>query len=330
VPTDPTFALSMAVLTAAAMILVLHLVDVNEKEPAWAVGLMLALGAVTGWASASLAEGEFRRDLLGAPASAEAATLLAITLGVIVFQALRVTRKWSELNGVIDGVIYGAAAGLGVALGSILVDEIDGTALAVRLADQPGAYELVWESMRETLYQGLFGAIIGAGIGAAAEAARPHRRAALAAAGPVIALVVQYCSEWIRNDTSFASGSVRQGVALLLPVGVVTAIVLLGLSREREALVELQAEVKGGVVTDEDLEALASPRVLRRDYLRSFGNGDLERWEALRSLHNRQLQLALAKRRTGETTEEIVALRKSIRALRARLEPPQTESDRAV
>jgi hypothetical protein len=323
--TDPTFALSMAVVAAAGLVLVFHLVDVNEKEPAWAVGLMVLLGVGAGVASANLVEGEFRRDFLGVSLSAEAATFIAIALGVAAFRGLRPSRGWSELNGLIDGVVYGAAAGLGVAVGSILVDELDGSALLTRLADRTGAYALVWESVRETLYQGLFGAITGAGIGAAVEAQHTRRRVLLVLAGAGAALAVQYCSKWISDDTWFPSGSAGEVVALLLPAIVVAAAVRYGLGREREALTELEEEVARGVVTREDIASLASPRALRRAYLRSFRNGDLERWETLRSLHNRQLQLALAKRRAGEDvadSPELAALRDSIRALRKKLGRP--------
>jgi hypothetical protein len=327
--TDPTFALSMAVVTAAAMLAVFHVADVNEKEPGWAVGLLLMLGFGTGVASANLAEGEFRREFLGAPASAEAATLAAILLGLAVFRVLRSTRGWSELNGVIDGVVYGAAAGLGVALGSILVDELDGSALVARLADQPDAFALVWESMRETAYQGLFGAITGAGIGAAVEATRWGRRVLLALAGPTAALTVQYLSEGIRGDASSAPASPRQWLALLVPVVVVAGIVMYGLRRESQALRRL-AQDDATVITAEEYSSLTRPRALRKEYLRLFGSGDLEKWDAQRSLHNRQLQLAMAKRRAGGDTEETEALRDSIVDLRQKLQSGPGSPDHRV
>jgi hypothetical protein len=320
VSTDPTFALSMAAVAAALLIFVLHLADVNEKEPAWAIGLVLLLGAATGVVSANVAEGEFRREFLGAPVSAEAATLAAIALGLVAFRSIQGGRSWSELNGLIDGVMYGAAAGLGVALGSILVDELDGSALAARLANQPDPGTVVWESMRETLYQGLFGAITGAGIGAAVEAHGRARRALLVVGGAGTALAVQYLSELIREDAASAPVSVGQWLALSLPVFVVVAILLAGLTRERAALDQLGHEVRTGVITEEEYSSLTDPRGRRKQYLAMFGAGNLERWEALRALHNREVQLALAKCRRPVDDEAIDALRESIGDLRRKLE----------
>jgi hypothetical protein len=330
VSTDPTFALSMAAGAAALLIFVFHLADVNEKEPAWAIGLMLLLGAATGVVSANVAEGEFRREFLGAPVSAEAATLAAIALGLVAFRAIQGGRSWSELNGLIDGVMYGAAAGLGVALGSILVDELDGSALAARLANQPDPGTVVWESMRETLYQGLFGAITGAGIGAAVEAGGRARRVFLVVAGAATALAVQYLSELIREDATSAPVSVGQWIALSVPAWVVVAILVVGLGRERAALNELRSEVGTGVVTEEEYSALTDPRERRKQYLALFGAGNLEHWEALRSLHNREVQLAMAKCRRPVDDEEVGALRESIGGLRKKLESTPAPPARRV
>src|SRR5438093_888081 len=45
-PVDPGFALSLAVLVAAIYLVVLRLIDVNEREPLWGLALALLVGAV--------------------------------------------------------------------------------------------------------------------------------------------------------------------------------------------------------------------------------------------------------------------------------------------
>ena len=180
------------------------------------------------------------------------------------------------------------------------------------------------------MYQGLLGAIAGAGIGAAVETAARSRRALLVLAGCAAAFAVHLSSEAIRAGTSPAAGGVRHAIALLPPLGTVAVVVWLGLRRERDVIGELEEEVQRGVVTDEDIESLRRPRLLRKAYLKSFGTGDIERLSALRSLHNRQLQLAMAKRRAGGEADETRALRQSIEALREKLDATREASGRSV
>ena len=315
---DPTFALSMAVVAAAACLGVFHMLDVHEKEPAWAVALVTGLGLGGGVGAARLVEESFQQRPSGGALTACATMLLALAAGTAVFAVLGRERGWSELNGLMDGIVYGAAAGLGVALGGVFVDELDGTALTERLTDQTGAYALVWDSIRSTISHGLAGALIGAGIGAAFEARQRRYRWVLPPAGVVVAVVVHYVYLTLATRTEFFA---HELVALLVPAAIVGVTIWQGLTSERDALRELEGE-PATVVTPQELATLRSPATLRREYMRHFGAGDLETWERSRALRNRQLQLALTKRSlAGNPREEPATepLRRSIEEIRATL-----------
>lgn len=299
--TDPLFALSLAVIVAALYILVLRLIDVNEKEPVWALALVLLIGVVCAAVAAAVVEPSFRElEAYGTAITAEVSKFIAIALGVIALEGVSRSRGWSEINGPVDGLIYGAAAGLGFATGDALIRELSVPATVVGLGTETGSFALLWTTLLAGLSEGLFGALIGAGFGWALSA----RAAGMRLVGPVLgllaALVVHYLYLLLAegNALSGTEGAVRQWVALLIPVVFIVALLIQGLRQESGAIAEeLADEAAAGVVTEEELKRLRSPGARRAQYMSKAMKGDIEGWLALRGLHNRQVQLALTERR---------------------------------
>ena len=144
---DPTFALALAVVLAAVYLLVLRAVDANEKEPVWALGVLLLAGALAGALLPLVAGGD--EAALGRPEGAlvvEPARFAAIALGLVAVEAISRLRGWSELNGLLDGLLYGAAAGLGVATGEAFVRELSTPAAIEALTGGLGPLDTLWRS----------------------------------------------------------------------------------------------------------------------------------------------------------------------------------------
>jgi hypothetical protein len=126
------------------------------------------------------------------------------------------------------------------------------------------------------------------------------------------------------------AAQVRTYIALALPVGFVIAVILIALGREKRAIRdELHDEADAGVVTEEEYHLLQSFGARRSAYAKLFFKGDFDAWVALRGLHNRQVQLALAEQRFREETDpqrkaeiqtEVEQIRASTFALRAEFE----------
>jgi hypothetical protein len=223
--------------------------------------------------------------------------------------------------------MYGTAAGLGFAVGEAFVRELSlADVIPFRDADP---FDVLWTTLLSGLSQGLFGAIIGLGFGAAALAGRLPLRLVfpiLAAAG---AIIVHWLYRLIAGTNTGTGGLVRTWITLLLPLFFVTAVLIADLLREREAIAaELTDERERGVVTEEELALLRNPIARRRFYATMLLRGDFDGWGVARALHNRQVQLALVRRRAtvegdsdrqAETLAEIERLRTSIAALKSEM-----------
>ncbi len=109
-----TSTLITTLLLAVLYLLIVRFVDMNEKEPLWAMLLLFVLGAggavlVTLGLSRVLLDlrpGRRRRP-------SELVKFMAIGAGVGVLVAYGQRRGWEEFNGTMDGIVYGTCAGLG-------------------------------------------------------------------------------------------------------------------------------------------------------------------------------------------------------------------------
>jgi protease PrsW len=332
-PGDPLFAISVAVLVAAIYLVVLRLIDPNEKEPLWALALVLFIGLVSAAIVSASVDEEFRSlSLVGTSLTAEVTKFAAIAIGLVALEGISRVRGWSEFNGIVDGVVYGAAAGLGYAVGLVLVRELSFGGSILDVVDTSSGFDTLWSNAVFGLREGVFGAIIGAGFGAALSGRGGALRLALPVVGLVVAFGVHVGYFAFSDGNSISGDSFRPLVALLLPVALIAALMLMALARERTAIAEeLADEARSGTVTEEDLELLRSPGRRRAEYLRKLASGDLDGWLALRALHNRQVQLALVERRARHESDperkraadvEVANLRSSILEMKRTVAAP--------
>ena len=327
---DPAFALSLAVVAALIYLAVLRLVDLNEKEPAWSMGLMLLIGAV---AAAVLSVFVHARTLHGtivlASVADEVTIFVALSIGLGLLEAIGKLRGWSEINGLVDGMLYGAAAGLGFSSGEAFIRELHSSNLfGAALRTTP--LEKLWPVLLAGLAAGLFGSLMGAAYGAAIDAGPGIRRALLPVVGLAVAFGLQVGYLALVHDNALAGtqAKVREWIGLGIPAAFFVVLMLYGLRRERRVLV---AELGDDpyAATPEELTALTNPAVRRAAYLVRLVRLDAHGWLGLRSLQNRQVQLALTKRRAerasdprrrAELEAEVERLRSAIVAARHHLQ----------
>jgi RsiW-degrading membrane proteinase PrsW (M82 family) len=299
-----TSTLVSTLLLAVLYLLIVRFVDMNEKEPLWAMLMQFALGGIAG-VVITFISGKLMLDLnLWASAAIdEVVKFLAIGAGVGVLVAYGQRRGWEEFNGTMDGIVYGTCAGLGFGVGEQLVHEMTFVSLTIpglEAAPIAGFGKLALSGLAD----GVVGAIIGAGYGAASESRSPALRSAL----PVVSLLVAIAADGaygvLRHGNSLGdSGALRANAALFIPLGLLVVVAIYALSQERGAIGKyLDDEVQTGAVGADDLPLLKS--VLRRQmaYLKAFLSMKLGFFFGLRSLHNLQVQLAFAKaRQSGES-----------------------------
>jgi hypothetical protein len=292
-----TFALSLAVVVGLVYLGIARLMDLNEKEPVWAMSVALALGALAAIALPLLVD-SVTLELKNFQASfwEELAKFAALLVAVALFDGLSRLRGWSEINGLMEGVMYGTAVGLGFATGEAFAREL----AFGGLVDLVGVsrFDVLWTTLLDGLSDGLFGAIVGAGFGLAVQARHTTLRLAYPVIGLAGAILAQYVFLLVQGSEGGSSGQLRSWLALLLPVVFVLTVVLFSLAQERRALeTNLAPEGRAGVLTDEEIRLVQDPARRRREYTRRLASGDLDGWAALRTLHNRSVQLALVKRR---------------------------------
>ena len=335
VTTGGAYALSLTVIVAVIYLAVVRFMDLNEKEPLWGVGLIFLLGAVTA-AILPLLVGYAVLELnpLWEAVFEESAKFVAFFLGVVVFAAAARSRGWSEINDVMDGIVYGTALGFGYATGEAFVRELSfGGALGGAI--DAGPFATLWTTALSGLSDGLFGAIIGAGFGAAAGIRSMAREIGYPLAGLVVAILAHAAYTFLAEGGALGgtAGLVRTWVALIIPVVFVVTIMVVALAAERRAIREhLAGERETGAVMEEELAVLSSFVARRTKYTRALMSGDFDGWLAMRALHNRQVQLALAKSRASRESDperraaaeaEVERLRASVLEMKRRPEIAQ-------
>jgi RsiW-degrading membrane proteinase PrsW (M82 family) len=324
------YTLSLTVLVAAIYLALVRLMDLNEKEPLWAVALMFALGATSGLALGIVTVAERAvASLLSTYQVAVTATVVetgkfvAFAVGVALLAAVTRWRGWSEINGLMDGIVYGSALGFGFATGEAFIREISFGGAFGDAFRSVGPLAELWSTALVGLSHGLFGAMIGAGFGAAVGARHLIQRIAYPVAGLFTAILVHVAYTVLARGNALGGTEaiVRTWVALLIPLAFVVAVIVVAQARERRTIgEELSGERESGAVTEEELAVLRSPAVRRSMYAKAFMRGDFDGWLAMRELHNRQVQLAFARRRLSEETDEPARqdrLRSEVERLRA-------------
>lgn len=320
-------ALALAIVLAVIYLLLVRFMDLNEKEPFWALGVVFAIGAIAAVVLYSaVGSARLETGLVAGPLLREIGKILAVGVALYVLQVLGRGRGWSEVNGALDGVVYGMAVGLGFATGIVFVQELlaqQGLAFGL---PTPSAIEQLWTLGLRGLVEGLFGAIIGAGFGLAAVEKNRGRRPLLVAGAAGCAIVLHVAFNLLtRGLAATASGRALALVGLFLPLVLVGAIIVWSLRQERSIIqTELAAERHSGVISDTDMHLLSSFAARRGAYLKRLSSGDFGGWADLKALHNRQVQLAFAKHRAAHDStaqEEVEHLRSAVVAFRTAAAP---------
>jgi RsiW-degrading membrane proteinase PrsW (M82 family) len=302
----PAFALSLAVVAAVVYLALLRLIDLNEKEPLWALGLMLLLGAIAAAVLSVLVHARTLHgtDVLSSVAD-ELAIFAAISAGIGVLEVVGKLRGWSEINGVVDGAAYGAAAGLGFATGEAFIRELH-TSGVFGAAVESSPLEVLWPTLLGGLAAGLFGSITGAAFGAALAGPRGPRQLVIALVGLGVAFGVQVAYQAVVHDNALSGSDakLREWIGLGVPGLFFLILIGTGLRAERRAIAD-QLGHDPYAATPEELKLLTNPAARRAAYLRRLAALDPEGWLALRSLQNRQVQLALTRRRAAWAADPV-------------------------
>lgn len=324
-------AASLAVTAVVALLylLVVRLLDFNEKEPLWAVLMFFGGGAVASASLLLLTPGAFLElNPLAGNIASEIARFLAVGAGIGVLVLVGRSKGYSEINGLLDGVVYGSAGGFGFATGLAFTREIllPTPELPLATAGVGGYGEIALVGLSD----GVFGALMGIGLVGALEARSHAKRALMGVGGLLAAIAAHLLYDALAKGAPFSdSAMVRKWAALLLPVLVVIATVVVALRFEKGAIAEeLASEAETGAVSAEELGVLQSWVARQGQYLARLTKLDFGGWSALHSLHNRQVQLALAKRKVSKETDqqaraenasEVAALRRSVLELKQQL-----------
>lgn len=277
---------------------VVRLIDMNEKEPLWAMSMLFLLGAAAGallpW---FVSPGLLDLTVLPGASLREVSRFGAISLGIGALIAYGQLRGWQEFNGTMDGIVYGACAGLGFAVAGEVRSELLFASAALP-GHHPGLLSGFGTIALRGLSDAVFGAIIGASIGGATEARSPVARGVLPVAGLGAAIAADAAYARLAHGDSLAGPTalLRHQLSLVLPLIAIGVVAWAALRSERRAIREqLPAEAVEGAVTAEDLVVLESVAKRNAMHLRELSRGQVRRLIALRELQNRQVQLALIK-----------------------------------
>jgi len=303
--------LGTTLLTTSLMVvcylIIVRLVDMNEKEPLWAMAAFFVLGAGASVAVVQ-AVGTPILDLepLWGAVIKEGARFGVLGVGVGGLLLYGRKRGWDEFNGLLDGVVYGATVGLGFATARKVMNQLLVGAFAIP-GEEAGMLAGFHKVFLFGLADGVFGAIVGAGIGAAVEA----RAMVLRVVWPVLGVAAAILANWgyvvfgKGNGLGGNEGLIRAQIALVLPVIVVVVVVVYALFSERKAIrVQLSSEQADGIVTAADLALLQNVVARETTYWKTLLSGKIRFWRLMRALHNRQVQLAFVKQNASRETNE--------------------------
>ena len=300
-----TSTLISTLLLALLYLAVVRFVDMNEKEPRWAMLMVFAFGALGAAApSVGINQSTLGLNLWASASVRELVKFLAIGAGVGVLVAYGQRRGWEEFNGTMDGIVYGTCGGLGFGVGEQLINQLTFSAISI-----PGLAVSEVASFGKLalsgLSDGVVGAIIGAGFGLASEAKAPVARALLPVAALVGAVLADAAHQLLKHGNALGdSGALRSNLALGAPGLLIGAVAVYALTAERHAIHgHLDDEVQTGAVGAADLPLLKSVVARQVAYAKAFASFKLGYFFGIRSVHNLQVQLAFAKARLAKESD---------------------------
>jgi RsiW-degrading membrane proteinase PrsW (M82 family) len=294
-----TSTLISTILLALLYLSVVRFVDMNEKEPLWAMLMLFVLGGAGSILTALVASNSLVGLSVWASASLkEVVKFVAVGAGVAALVAYGQRRGWQEFNGTMDGIVYGTCGGLGFGVGEQLVHSltfVDFSVPGLEVSQVTSFGKLALSGLSD----GVVGAIIGAGFGLASEAKVPALRAIFPIGALVGAVLADAGYQTLRHGNALGdSGALRANVSLGVPVFFIALVAAYALLQERKAIHgHLDDEVQTGAVGTGDLPLLKSVIARQLAYLKAALSFKIGFLLGLRSLHNLQVQLAFAKAR---------------------------------
>jgi hypothetical protein len=296
--------LLVAVVVAAIYLAVVRFLDMNESEPWWAIALLFGAGVVLACVLHLVVPSTvLELTVFPSAAAEEGARFVAIGSGIGVLTWIGRRRGLSEINGVADGIVYGAAGGLGFGLGELVAGVLTGSDPAWGHPGlSPSFLDRLMRAALDGMSDGVFGALVGAAL-VAALYARGAGRVVWPLGGLAGAFVFHVAHAELRHGNALggAEGYARAWAARVLPLVIVVALGTGAILSERRAIRErLADEAASGAATAEEVELLLA--VVRRHalYARTLLRSGLAGFAALGALHNRQVQLAMAKGRAAK------------------------------
>lgn len=327
----------LAALYALPAFVLIHELDLYEREPVALVAGAFAWGALAATALAIDAAGW--TEALATVVGTDVATRWG---GVVVAPFVEETLKGAglvllvsiardEIDDVMDGFVYGAVCGLGFAVVEDVVYFVAAFGgSTAEVAESFVVRVLASGFYGHVLYTGLVGMAIGFLV---IPREVPRRRGRLGAALTLAALGVAGHALW--NSPFLASlypdgaiegiGWLRVGVAVALrlaPLGLVVAVaVALAHRRERRWLASaLLVAARGDALTAEEAAVLAAPGGRRRAVGAIRRRAGRRAATLLRRLHREQFTLAMLVARTDRDEDpEVAAQRSRCRSLRLAL-----------
>lgn len=308
----PASELLISVAVSWLYLTLVRFLDMNEREPVWALALVFVLGAVgAGAADLLLGSNVLVVPVWGGALAVEASKLLSLGAGILVFKGVARIRGWSEFTDLMDGLVYGIAVGLGYSVGETFLRELH-TAQFISIHALQTPLQAVGRAALAGLPHAVFGGMVGLGYGMSREARSRGARIAWPLLGLGGATIVNAAFRVLAHGNALGGemGLYRAWLAVLIPLAVLIAIGIFALRVERRAIhAELTEEVENGEISPAELALLESFWRRQFRYLGLLLRGRLAGCLHLAALHSRQVQLALLKRRMAGESDQARLLR---------------------
>jgi predicted metalloprotease/RsiW-degrading membrane proteinase PrsW (M82 family) len=319
-----TDGLFITLVVSWALLTVVRFVDVNEREPVWALVVAFLLGGAVAAAAHSLTSGPDLALLAWRQAAVvETARFIALIATAAVFAGVARMKGFSELSDLTDGVVFGIAVGLGYSAADTMIRQFEASHQAMRSLLQTEGGAILY-SVLGGLSHGVFGAVIGIGFGAAVGARSKSARLLLPLLGLGAAIVLDALFFDLKHGDALGgtAGLVRAWLAVILPLVLLAAAGIFSLSVERAVIRrELASEIAAGVLNADDVALLDSFWKRQLRYVGLLLNGRVAQCLTIAARHGRLVQLALFKRREERQagTSAGDAARLHVKALREAL-----------
>lgn len=298
------FGMALGVLPVPVYVSLALWLDRYEKEPGWMLVGAFAWGATVALFFSfvlNTASGITVGLLLGAPAGDFFASVVSAPIVEESMKglALLILFFWKrdEFDGVVDGVVYAAMVGLGFAM----VENFSYYGVALGEGGVAGgAAAFLVRGILTPFNHPLYTAMFGIGLGLARESGRTWVKVVAPVTGLAAAMTLH--SLW--NATSYLAPGLG-GLALMISVlvlpplaGVVFAVSL-SLKREGRIIREnLRPELRSGLISEPEYEALGSVRGRLRSTMRAFFKG-LSQWRSQRRFNQAASELAFHRHRAA-------------------------------